>query len=548
MDYSINGINSAWIFNNLSGSFGGAINNTKTTNLDAFQGYRVLIRGDRSFNLESTPIYQYTKGQLMYNATTLRAKGQLVTGTVTYGTTGVTGTANGASVTSSSTINGVSGKFSLVANPYVAPVLWGIPSSHASGTSVYGSSASINATFWFLDPTYNATGSYDAYNALSGSVYNDGSQSSGYIQAGQAIFVQTSGSNPTVVFNEAAKQVSSTRLSVFGVSDLSKIYVSLWKQSGGNSYNRVDGVAAAFSSRFGNDKYGPQDAYKFGGSSDILSINDKGVALSIDGRLPATATDVLPFTLAKLSGTAYEFQIDASSYSGYAAFLKDNLKGTTTELSQGLNTIEFTVDTTAASFANRFSIIFNPSALAVNSIVASATLNNKVATITWNTVGEKGESRFEVEKSADGKNFTSIGQQAAKNTSTASYTAIDNSVVSGNNFYRIKALSQTGLVSHSNVAVVKEGVEGTKYALYPNPLKGSTLNVQLSNVAAGKYVVSIYNVIGQKVNEQTISHAGGNGSHAISISNTLAGGVYSVAIHEASSKQLVYQTNLSVQP
>ena len=70
----------------------------------------------------------------------------------------------------------------------------------------------------------------------------------------------------------------------------------------------------------------------------------------------------------------------------------------------------------------------------------------------------------------------------------------------------------------------------------------------MDNVASGKYVVSITNVLGQKVSEQTISHEGGSATHAIAIHNTLAAGMYSVTIHEANSKQLVHQSTLSVQP
>ena len=84
--------------------------------------------------------------------------------------------------------------------------------------------------------------------------------------------------------------------------------------------------------------------------------------------------------------------------------------------------------------------------------------------------------------------------------------------------------------------------------MYPNPLKGKTLNVEMRNVVAGKYMVSIYNALGQKLSEQAISHTGGSATHAISINNALAAGVYSVTISEANSKQLVHQSTLSVQP
>ena len=259
---------------------------------------------------------------------------------------------------------------------------------------------------------------------------------------------------------------------------------------------------------------------------------------------------MLPIALSKLSGKNYQLVIDASAYdaSPFLPVLKDNYKGTVTALSTGIDTITFTVDTTnAASYANRFSLGFKPTTLAVNSIVASATLSNKIATISWNTVGEKGVSTFEVEKSTDAKSFTKIGQATAKNTASAAYSATDNSVTA-TTYYRIKAISQVGTVSYSNV--VKLSTFDSKlstYSLYPNPIiAGKTLNISLNNVATGKYTIIITNVLGQKIQESAISHTGGNGSHAISINNTIAAGVYSVTIRETASGTIVSQSNLSV--
>ena len=163
-------------------------------------------------------------------------------------------------------------------------------------------------------------------------------------------------------------------------------------------------------------------------------------------------------------------------------------------------------------------------------------------------MGEKNVASYEVEKSADAKNFTAIEKVAAKNTETASYNTTDNSVTT-TTYYRIKAVSTTGAISYSNVAKLSTDNRLPSYSLYPNPLKGTgVVNVNLSNVVAGKYTLSIYNTLGQKVSEQTISHTGGSATHAISINNVLAAGVYSVTISEANSKQVVNQSNLSVQP
>ena len=543
-----------------------ALSNTTTTNLDPFTGYRLLIRGDRSSNLYTTPVINTQAGLTMYNSTTLRATGNLVYGTVTYSKTGVTGSANGASATSTAALNSTVNGFSLVANPYVAPVLWGTGSgSQSATTTVYGASnaaaaGGINGSYWFLDPTLGATGFYRAYNALTGSsVYTNfatslpssGAAGYQYIQPGQAVFVQSASATPKVVFLETAKATNSTKIAVFGATQLSKIYVSLMKQSATTkTFDKVDGAAVAFRGDFGNKTYGPQDALKFSNATDNLAISDKGKNLSIDGRLPATASDAIPLAITKPTATAYQLSIDATNYinEGFEPMLYDAFKNTTKALGTGNTTISFTVDASnAASFSNRFTILFAPSALPVNSIVASAALSNKIATINWNTVGEKNVVAYEVEKSADAKNFTAIEKVTAKNTATASYTSTDNSVTA-TTYYRIKAISTAGSISYSNVAKLTYNVQLTTYNLYPNPLKGKTLNVELANVVAGKYTVSIYNALGQRVSGQTISHTGGSATHAISIDNVLAAGVYSVTISEANSKQVVHQTNLSVQP
>ena len=557
LDWSLNGIPSCYNFLNSTGKWTSGLTHTDTA-LDVFQGYRVLIRGARDFNLYLTGVPSNEPGQLdMLDATTLRATGNLVYGDVTYTNSGVSGTANGGSVNSTNALNSSTDtSFSIVANPYVCPVNWASVYT-ASGAG----SSGLNASYWYLDPTTASTGGYFAYNAASGSsiepvlVYDKSGASStynliapsGYIQAGQAFFVQNQKSQtPTLKFTESAKVASSTKLSVFGTTTpLSKIYLSLLKNNAG-TYTLVDGAAAAFSSSFTNT-YGPQDAKKISGSSDNLFITDKGRSLSIDGRLPATASDILPISLSSLSGTTYQLVVNASTYTanGFAPYLVDAYSKTTTAIT-GIDTIAFTANTSvAATYKNRFSIVFKPTTLSVNSIVATVIANGNTATITWNTVGEKGVAKFEVEKSTDGSSFASIGQQTAKNTATASYTAIDKDVVA-TTFYRIKAISTDGTIAYSNtVKLTTNHLQLT--TIYPNPLTGKTLNVQLGNVVAGKYVVSIYNSLGQKVVESAITHAGGNGTHAVNIEGTVAAGVYNVIIRELNSKEQVFQSSLSVQ-
>jgi len=540
LDYSLNSYPSASYWNTATQSWT-TVTNTNTTALNPYQSYRVLVRGDRGFDLYTTPILNYPNGARMYDATTLSVTGSLIYGDVTYSSTGVTNSVTGSAYTSSAYgLSSAASGYSYIANPYDCPIdFHNIYSNGRIANMIYG--------YWYLDPTIAATGAYVAYNAVAGTT-NTGYSNGNFIQAGQGFLVanyHVDGTHlPSIQITDADKSTaSSSKTNVFGATaPTSKLFVGLLKGS-----TRTDGVAVVFGNKFSNG-IGLEDSRKLSSGTDNLSIKEGSDYLSIEGRLPATSSDVLNLQIAQPSTTAYQLRIDASEYinEGFTPLLYDAYKNTTTALS-GIDTVSFTVDAkTSATYANRFSIIFNPSALAVNSIVASATLNNKIATITWNTVGEKGESYYEVQKSTDGTTFAKIDEATAKNTATANYSATDNSVAAtGNNYYRIKAVSETGSVAYSNVAKLSTN-NSSLTSIYPNPLVGKTLNISLSNVNAGKYIVSITNVLGQKVVEQSIVHAG-NASHALIINNTLAAGIYSVAIRKEGSSELVYQTNLSVQ-
>ncbi|MFP5041450.1 T9SS type A sorting domain-containing protein [Parasediminibacterium sp. JCM 36343] len=533
-DVSANGVKTAYTY--INGNWA-TVANTNVL-VTPFTGYRLLIRGDRSFNLYGTGIPNTPLGLLMYNATRLEASGTLVTGNVTYDPTGVSNAVTGSTYANSTYAlnNATDSSFNLVANPYVCPVDW----SKLTRDSIEG-------YYYYLDPTIGATGAYVAGNSVSNP----------YIQAGQAIFIQNKKGYPkypVIGFTEAAK-APGNQTAVFGIS--SKLPLALLREetAGSGKYHKMDIASIVFSDSYSNGYNSNEDAPKLDNSSDNLSIRELSAtkALSIDGRRPATTGDIIAIQLAQVVKANYQLQIDGSSYNsnGLTPYIYDGYTKTYTALESSLNTISFAVvNTVAATYANRFRIVFKPTVLAVNSITATATLNssNSAATINWNTVGEDKVTSYTVEKSTDGASYTSICTAAAKNTATAAYSYVDNSVATGTTYYRIKAISTDGSTAYSNVvALTTYNVQLTTYNLYPNPLIGKVLNVKLSNVTAGKYTVSMYNSIGQKVHEEVVSHNGGTATHSLSITEKLANGVYNVTISSANSKGVVYEMSVTVQ-
>ena len=324
-----------------------------------------------------------------------------------------------------------------------------------------------------------------------------------------------------------------------------KLNISLLKLAG-SIYMKMDSTSVAFGTLFSNS-VGIEDATKKNNATDNLSISEGSNSLSIDRRKPATVSDVLDIKLGQLSGTDYKFIIDATILraNDVVPFLMDNYNKTSTQIA-GMDTVSFTADAkVAATFQNRFSIVFKPSTLSVNSIVVTANLISNVASIKWNTFGENAIAYYTIEKSTDGANYISIGQQVAQNTSNAVYTFTDKAMVT-TTFYRLRVVNSDGTSTYSNTAKLSAH-QLPIINIYPNPLTSRTMKISFTNVSAGNFTVDINNLLGKRVQEVVFSHSGGNCSHTITIKGPISEGIYNVIIRDAGG-QAIYQTNLYARP
>ncbi len=90
--------------------------------------------------------------------------------------------------------------------------------------------------------------------------------------------------------------------------------------------------------------------------------------------------------------------------------------------------------------------------------------------LNWSTSREENNDYFEVEKSLDGKQFTSIGRVPGKGFSetVSNYYFADQNPVSGLNYYRLKQFDKGGEFNYSNIISVKVSTR-ENLTLYPNP-------------------------------------------------------------------------------
>lgn len=89
--------------------------------------------------------------------------------------------------------------------------------------------------------------------------------------------------------------------------------------------------------------------------------------------------------------------------------------------------------------------------------------NSTSARIDWSTQFETNSSRFDITRSTDGVNFTTIGTVNAAGTSTSQlkYNFTDNAPLSGTNYYQLQMVNSLGEITKSDIISI---VSGTTYS------------------------------------------------------------------------------------
>ncbi len=150
-------------------------------------------------------------------------------------------------------------------------------------------------------------------------------------------------------------------------------------------------------------------------------------------------------------------------------------------------------------------------ALPIELLSFDAQKEKSKATLQWSTASERNGSHFDVQRSKDGKTFTSIGQvKAVGNSFTLQrYEFNDENPLSGTNYYRLNAVDFDGSAKFSALKSVKlAGIN--KAMIFPNPTLGD-ISVELDgDRVKGDVQVEVHNLIGQKVLAKKVGFEGDN--------------------------------------
>ncbi|WP_218022461.1 LamG-like jellyroll fold domain-containing protein [Chryseotalea sanaruensis] len=103
--------------------------------------------------------------------------------------------------------------------------------------------------------------------------------------------------------------------------------------------------------------------------------------------------------------------------------------------------------------------------------------------IKWSTASELNNDYFELQRSANGETFTTMGIIQGKGTTSAlsNYLFDDEAPLVGNNYYRLKQVDYNGAFEYSHIILVKNDSEAAVFniSVFPNPLaEGTALTIR----------------------------------------------------------------------
>ncbi|MBL7765021.1 MAG: T9SS type A sorting domain-containing protein [Chitinophagaceae bacterium] len=135
------------------------------------------------------------------------------------------------------------------------------------------------------------------------------------------------------------------------------------------------------------------------------------------------------------------------------------------------------------------------SALPVELISFTGEVKMNTNVLEWSTANETNNEFFDIERSADGIYFETIGRKIGAGTTQelTTYSFVDMQPLQGINYYRLKQTDMDGKHTYSQVLSLQQDV-ATAIAVYPNPAKNDLFVTGLTETAQ---TYTILNHLGQ---------------------------------------------------
>jgi parallel beta-helix repeat protein len=154
-----------------------------------------------------------------------------------------------------------------------------------------------------------------------------------------------------------------------------------------------------------------------------------------------------------------------------------------------------------------------------------------INSLVWTTVTEVNNAGFELQRSADGGNFSTLAFAPSKSLNGSSnvqltYAYDDVKPLAANNYYRLKQVDKDGKATYSQVVLIKGAKVNavTISSIYPNPVHRELMMV-ISSPITEKVNLIVTDVTGKVVLQQTAQLASGDNQLKIPV-QILSSGTY----------------------
>jgi hypothetical protein len=149
-------------------------------------------------------------------------------------------------------------------------------------------------------------------------------------------------------------------------------------------------------------------------------------------------------------------------------------------------------------------------ALPVKLMDFTGALKEGGVTLDWQTAMERNNDHFEIERSAGGNAFTSIGEVRGAGNSDlpVSYSFTDATPNNGVNYYRLKQVDADGTATYSAIVTIEMRPAAGSFTVYPNPVVDA-FTVRLPGETAGACTITLFDLGGKPIFMTTTMATGG---------------------------------------
>ncbi len=169
------------------------------------------------------------------------------------------------------------------------------------------------------------------------------------------------------------------------------------------------------------------------------------------------------------------------------------------------------------------------SALPVTLVAFTAAVKEKAVPVNWSTSGQYQNQLFNIQRSADGQSFTTIGSVTGTSTdmTTRNYSFTDNSILAGKRFYRLEMIDLFDNKDYSATVAVNAGEVQSALVAYPNPARQQFV-VQVSGAGNRPYELVVSDLSGKPVYHNTYQSV--NNLIGVTLDRVLSPGTYLIKL------------------